>query len=771
MITNPVLNGMLIGDPAGGMSPQDILQMENADPLNDMVQEFNEDENLINTLPSGLLDDLRSEIWRDTQKEEASYSEYEEKVGFFIDLIGFQLPDRNPGTRRGGSGDDYIKNTGTANLYSSALGETLQSIVNSVVTRFFDEDELVTVETTGPLAAPSQQVPPQMIDAIKYRVSRWCKVYFTHILREYKEDLKSTIMWAASIGTGSRKCFFDPERGLPNSSSITPGMLLSNIGIDSFYSSKEYTHKYYLTEKEIQQRIDDGLWNADILSSNSAYDVESGINDKLMEMGGRSSDMRAGTSDEDQLYPIYERYKYISLEDGERIPCIITYTQEGALGSIYPNFKPDDPLRLPVPYIVHYNFLPSYKGQSLGLASVAGNNARAATVLERRLIDASLASAFPAAFIKPSVKFQSHTFEAAPGKITTLPVGDDDISKAITFAPTAAPNAFMADLKKDLEDSIRRYSLLVSQDMMDLAQRAPQGSVLSMLSRLEELPNSIIQNFYNSIAEELSIFKRMWYEWLPEGNEPFTINVNGETYQIYKNDFCDYVNIRPAASYTKESEAYKFMRSEIITTQAAKMPELHNMYNVMLNFYKEMGIKDEVAHSFLNQPQQPQPADIILNEAKQMPQVHDMRAVLALYYQSKNIPPEVIQSILPAPQPQQQQPQQIDPGVVGMAEVEAQKQIAEMNAQIKMAQMEIDKHSSDVQLQIEMAKLEMKHMEQKNKEIETEMRILKDQQEIELKEKDMILKEREAEIDHLKYIIDRKDDHDAQDTDRMLKHD
>jgi len=759
--------------------------MNNYDPLEVESDEYQEprhhNENLVFFMDSVELDDIQEKVWKLTKREEESYEDYAEKMAFFIDLAGFQMATKQAAGSSNAMGNEYIKNSGTAELFSSALGETQLSIVNSVVSRFFDEEEFVDVTTSGPLSTPpkpdQQQAlqgqpgqqqgidpnqPPQpsideIVEGIKYRVKKWYQVYFTYVLKDFKEDMKKTLMWATSMGSTTRKVFFDPIRGIPSSNFIPPSMLLRNNTFDSFFKNSEHTHKYYLTKDEIQLRIDSGFWSKAIGEAESESDsnIVDVLEEKVLSLEGRNPETNSyDYTDDKQRYAIYERYMYLDIE-GSQTPCIVTFSKNGNLGAIYRNCDENDPLRLPIPHFIDYEFLPSYEGTSMGLANVAGQNARAATVIERRLIDASIAAAFPPTFIKPNAKFQKHNFEMAPGKATTLPVGDDDISKSITFAPVAAPNPFMADLKKDLEDSIKKYSLLVSQDMMDLAQRAPQGSVLAMLSRIEELPNSIIQGFYDSFAREISIFKRMFYEWLPSDNSPFTVTINGEQLTVYRNDFCDFVKVLPACGYSKQSDAYKFMRSEIISQQAQHVPQIHDMRAVMVHFYKEMGLASEEIDKLLPIQQPPQPADIILNEAKQLPQVHDMRSVLGFYYQSKGIPEEIIKAVLPEPAPPEQQPQPIDPGIVGMAEVEAQKQIAELNAQVKMAQIEVDREGAQARLQIDVVKIELAREKQEKEAMESQMKMIKDQHHMEMEEKNLELKEKEVEIDHLKYLIDK----------------
>lgn len=779
------------------------------------------DSNLAFYMDSSDLDALSDEIWKKTEKEEDSFSEFQKKISFILELCGLDLPNQSTTSNRGGSaGDNYIKNSGTSGLYSSAMSETLFSVANTVTSTLFSNDPMVDASTHGPLSPNGQILDPAIIQDMTTRVKDFSDAWFKKVLKGFKSDLNTTIMWASLLGKAYRKVYFDAKRGFPRSSFIPPGMILTNETFNKFHEGREWTHKYFMTREEIQQKIDSKEWDQAILNAGAGeQDFEkdtSAIRERINSMQGRGTSESFNSDDgEEDLLPIYERHMDADIGRGFE-PYIITYGKNGGIGCIDENFDPQDPLKLPIEYLVEYSFLPSFDGEGLGLANYAGQNARAATVLERRTIDAVIASSFPPAFIKPTAKFQNHTLNMEPGKITTLPTGDDDIGKAITFAPVSTPNPMMWQLKSDLEDAIKKVSLIVSQDMMELATRAPQGSVLAMLNRMEQLPNSILKSFYDSFCQELSIFKRMFYQWLPETNEPFIMDIEGETLKVFKNDFSPYVNIFPTGNFSSESTAYKFMRAEIILNQARQNPDVHNMRNVMMNFYKDMGLDEDIIAFLMPDPAQQQqqivPLDPLtensnlltskgakssleqnheahmiihqqilqstqdptalaathahIQEHQAMKMLVDLQAMSGVQLppdpsqlpveQQNQIAIQVAQALM---QQQQQAaangPQQpIDPGLVGLEEVKAQKEIAHLNADVKMKQIESEAHNAENKVMLEISKLELAKEKQEHEAMKAEFELRIKEQELQLAVKESELNHSHHEIDNLKKIVD-----------------
>lgn len=803
----------MINDPI----PNEMSHEE--DDMNEGEALDQRDDNLAWYMDSGELKDLSQDIWKKTEKEEKTLDEFMKKVTFVLELCGLDLPSPNVNSNKSNaSGDSYIKNSGTSGLYSSALSETFFNSSSNIMTTFFGREYICDIKTKGPLARNAGQVDPSVIEDIGYRCKRFYNAWFRDVLRSFKNDYAITIMWSMMFGSSYRKAYFDPIRGFPNSSSIPPNMILVNERFNKFYESEEITHKYYLKRSEVDKKIEDGEWCPDILDSGSGerdYERDTfAIVDRMQVMHGKSADQSQSDEDDEQIL-IYERHQD-SLVDGDYIPTIITYGKNGGIGDIKINCDPNDPLKLPFRHFVKYQFLPSFDGVGYGLANYAGQNARAATVLERSTIDSTIAASSPPAFVKPQAKFQNHTINMSPGKVTTLATGDDDISKSITFAPISTPNPIMWQLKSDLEDCIKRVSHIVSEQMISLATQAPQGSVLNILGRMEQLPNAIMQGYYDMFCDELKIFKRMFFEFMPESNEPFTIDIDGELVSVMKGDFSPHVEVVPSGSFSSESTAYKMMRAEIILNQARQNPDLHNMRNVFINLYKDMGLELDIINYIMPDPAQQQQQVIPLDPLTEnsnllnskgvkasLEQDHDahilihqqvmqstqdpnvlaathahiqehtaMKMLVQLQAMSGvQLPPDpsqlpveqqnqiAIQVAQALMQQQQQQASQgpaqpIDPGLVGLEEVKAQKEIAHLNAEVKMKQIESESQNSESKMMLELSKLELAKEKEHREALKAEF-------ELHIKEQELILAQRELELDHshkeiekLKSIVD-----------------
>jgi hypothetical protein len=126
---------------------------------------------------------------------------------------------------------------------------------------------------------------------------------------------------------------------------------------------------------------------------------------------------------------------------------------------------------------------------------------------------------------------------------------------------------------------------------------------------MEQLPNAILQGLYDSFSQELRIFKRKFYEWLPE-QQMFSLQWQGEILNVCKEDFSSALEIIPCGQYSMESTAYKLMRAQLVLDQAKEMPQFHNMPQVLIKFYRDIGLKDHEIEGMVivPQPTPPPPA-------------------------------------------------------------------------------------------------------------------------------------------------------------------
>ena len=730
-------------------------------------------DNLAFHLPQEWLNEQGQKLWKITEREEQSYSPLRGKTKQIIQLMSMGFPDFQNKSGTSGSGSSPIKNSGSGDMYSSAMSETYLNTTTAAISLLLLKDQKIDVQQpNGMLDAASE--------ASMARTKKFVNAYFGGMLANFASELEKAIGWATTIGNAVRKIHTDPFMGYITSTMIEPGYFFDGNMDGQFYHSPSWTHKFFLEKEQIEELFDKDEWRTIGLSSDemSQYDDDDSYRSSLLQMQGRTVPVSIENSQEEEKYPFYEKSLMIyipedplSHKDGRPKPYLITFGRHGGITKVVRNWDKADVLCLALEHTVKYELLPSLSGQGIGLAQLSGQNARAATVLQRSLIDSALLSVRPSLVVKETAQFRNHTLNLTPGQATALSTGDDNIKNAFDFVPNTPPSGVLLQLKNELEDNIRKISTFVTQDLMNLASKAPTGSVLSILQRMEMLPNSILQRIYNSFCKELRIFKRKFYEWLPDG-QMVSIPWDGDMIHITKQDFSPQTQLTPCGNFSHESSSYKLVRAEWVVSQARLNPDLHDMSHVLENLYKEVGL-DEKTIQFLMRAQETAYSGDPLTENVHMltskpvkallPQDHDSHIAVHTAAVTQDTPPQVSQAIqahiqehkaykllvqlqaaagvqvpadtskMPMEQQnhlavqlaktvQQQQaeaakqaaaqqpppaPPPMDPSIVGMAEVKSQKEIAEMNAHVKLQQMQLDKQKTDDQNRIEMEKLKI----------------------------------------------------------------
>lgn len=786
-------------------------------------------KNIAWDMPASYLQEEGYRMWQEIEKEEDSYRDYTQLVADVYDMIGINFPNFNLNSSSqsnsgSSNGNSPVRNSGATPMRSSAFSSTCLEIVLTILSVILMKDEIT--DMSNPDEISTEDVQSRIT-----RVKKFSNAYLKEMLPDYASGLESTLWTAAAIGDGVRYIHSDPVLGMPTATQIQPGYFFSGLFGTDFYTSPTKTHKFILNEDQFDKLIDTNEWlDSSISGGESEGDFLDPATIARARIDGQniSSGSRGFDGDEPDKRIFYRREVLMDNphdpfrdEDGRPQSYTWVIGQEGAVFEIKRNWSQQDLLRLPINHYVKYSMFPSLGQGGLGVAQLGGYNARAATVLQRTMIDSALLSANPSYFVKENARMREHSFDFAANKMNTLATGDSDIDSAIKKIDHEPPNPVIAQLIQDLEQNIEKLAGIVSQDLMELAKQATTANVLTIFERLETRPNSIIQRIYQAFSQELRIFQREWYNWLPEG-QMVVIPWDGQTLEISKHDFAPDLKIIPAGNYSYESNAYKLLRSEWVLSQARQNPEVHNMYNIMDNLYKELGYTEKKIQSFLVPPPQQQPpfsgnplaenmmlmtgkpvtatmgqdnhAHKIVHQSMITPDMDPVKVQTIMAHLAEHEANEMaaqMQSMIGMEVPvdatqqpmevqnliamklaealsQKQEEQQaqlppppIDPGIVGLEEVKAQREIAEMNTQVAMAKMEMERQTQEEKNHIELMRIEI---ERNRRDLESEkerMKAEKEMLELSFKEQEFFLKQAQAEskekteeLDRLKKTVD-----------------
>jgi hypothetical protein len=161
-------------------------------------------------------------------------------------------------------------------------------------------------------------------------------------------------------------------------------------------------------------------------------------------------------------------------------------------------------------------------------------------------------------------------------------------------------------MRKEIEDAIKRPCMIMDEKIMDIAPRAPQGTVLFLLEQMHKVPTALLQNFYESFAQELDLLNDRLEDWFPAG-QPYPFAVAGGDHFIMKEDFSPSVKVYPAVDPSLPNSSYRMLQAELLLQTASQYPALINPKPVLINYLESMGVNQETIQAYVIPDPSPPP--------------------------------------------------------------------------------------------------------------------------------------------------------------------
>lgn len=559
------------------------------------------DENLSVVLDENELRDIGNSLKLSIEEDISSQEQWFESIAKIIKYLGLTLTSE--------SDKDDLPFEGATSIYSPAMFESALDLIASARSAIYPSDNMVDTVILG-------EANDQLQD-IAYRKKAFFNYYFDNVAKEFRKEAIRTIFWATIAGSAYKKVYICPVAGRPVSHFIPVEDFIVNREHSSHLGSSRKTHILKIKEREYKLRVMSGIYrDIDIMKQEDNTDGTNVIQEQLQQLSGYEPSNQYN----DNGYKIYECHVDYRIKSDPAaaqfdlpLPYIISIDEKSAkVLSIRRNWKKDDFLKAKREYFVNYSLLPSLDGEGYGLVNYAGRLTEAATSLTRQLINAGTYANFPGGVYQAGIRLENNNLRPAPGEFVPIQTGGLPVGQAIESLPYREPSQALLALKNEIEDNIRKPSAIINQHIMDVAPRAPQGSVLLMLENLHKIPNAIMQNFHESFTRELELFNDRFSEWLPAG-KPYPFMVPGGKNVIMKEDFNVEIQVKASSDPTKQNSAHRFLVSEIVVNKAAEAPDIHNREAVYRYFYKNIGLSEEEISKLLSPKKEeappPQPMD------------------------------------------------------------------------------------------------------------------------------------------------------------------
>jgi len=610
------------------------------------------------------LRELGLKLKDDIDEDFKSQEPYISAVTETINQIGLELTNQGPT-----EGAAFKHASGVTSV---ALLETVLELTLNISSFLFGRGNLVDTALWG-------EPQTEYMDRSEH-VKQFANQYFTYELPEYRAESETTIMWAMTCGDAYAKIYEDPIRDLVVKLKIPIQNFAIHRDFSSPYGSMRKTHLEYITAYEFKLRTRDGYYishdRIPLTTNSSTYEGDD-LENTLDYLRGVE---REDDEDERDLICMAESHLFryfeedpLSKPDGIVSPYRVTINRNsGVINGIYRNWAEDDPKHKETEWFAWYGCMPAFKGAGYGLAHWAGNQARAATLVTRQIMDAALYANFPAFFYQQGISLDANNIRMAPGTGIPIPAVGNSIRDSIMEVPFKGPDQSMYNLKKDLEDSIQRPAGALNPSFIDMSPNAPVATSLALIEGRQKLPNAILQKAYDSFSHELELFRQRWHDWLRPG-QMYEFKVANGNYWVSREDFAGHIRLVPAGDPSTHNSAYRLLRAQMLLTTAQSMPEYHNMPAVLTYYYKCANIPDEQIQAFVPQPQEapPPPPPPARDPASEMAALMQGEPVKAYVWQDQPAYVTVLQTLL-----DDQTQQQIWPNV--LAQIQARKALQVM---------------------------------------------------------------------------------------------
>ena len=550
-------------DPEDGSPPLDPAAVSAA--LNAKADEH--DANLAETMDSGDLVALHSDLWELYDADLRSRKDWERTYRRGLELLGLNDEERTE-------------------PWDGASG-VVHPMLSEAVVRFQSENITETFPAVGPVrtkllgrANPEREKAAQRVqDDMNWRL--------TEQMPEYRTEHERMLFNLPIAGSAFKKVYFDSSLGRQVSRFVPAEDFVISYGASDLTTAERYSVRMRYTENEINSAIAAGFYR----------NVEIGTPGRRKDELQDAKDKQTGVRNlEDGRYEFVEMH--VDLVDyglgrmaGEvevAQPYVVTINLEtDQIMSVYRNWAKDDPKFTKKQHFVHYSYVPGFGFYGFGLLHLVGGHARAATSLTRQLIDAGTLNNLPGGLKAKGLRIKGDDTPIAPGEWRDAEVLGGKLSEGLFPLPYKEPSAVLLNLLDRVVEDGRRASSTADTKLADMTGNTPVGTTLAVLERTLKVMSAVQARVHAALSSELKLIKAL----VRDTSSPQYAYDADENPGIKKEDY-DIVEIIPVSDPNASTLAQRVVTQQAILQLAEKAPQIYDIPQLHGDMLRAIGIRD-----------------------------------------------------------------------------------------------------------------------------------------------------------------------------------
>lgn len=339
------------------------------------------------------------------------------------------------------------------------------------------------------------------------RLTEFMSYQVLNDMEDWEDGVDQLLFTLPAIGCAFKKTYYNPVEKRNESQMVFADDFVVNYYADTIERAPRGTHRIYLYQNEIIERINSGIF--------TKFDVA--------ELGEATSDEAAET-DEDTPHLFLEQHCWYDLDnDGYKEPYVVTVHYESQkLVRIVPRFASDGIIRndknaivkiIPEQYFTRYLFMPSIDGgfYGMGFGSLLMSSNESINTIINQLLDAGTLSNRQSGFLGRGLRLgKGKTMKVRAGDWKSVEATGDDLRKNVFPIPVREPSAVLFQLLGLLITACKELSgmteILSGQSP---GANVPAESVLALIEQGLQVYTAIHKRIHRAQYKEFKKLRRL----------------------------------------------------------------------------------------------------------------------------------------------------------------------------------------------------------------------------------------------------------------------
>jgi len=381
------------------------------------------------------------------------------------------------------------------------------------------------------------------------RIGKHMSYQLIEEMDDWEEEMDKLCVSIPITGCMFKKTYFSPSKEMNVSELVYPKHLVVNYWTKNLKSSPRITHEIYLSENDIYERVNSGVF------TDQDYVKEYVKGD---EVQNNVHGIQEPSNSDSTPHLFKEQHTWLDLdEDGYKEPYIVTFG-DGEVARIVACFDEEGIKRNGkkliridrIEYFTKYGFVPSPDGSfyDIGFGVLLGPINLSINTTLNQLHDAGTMATRAGGFIGRGAKIKGGNHGFKPFEWQILQSTGDDIRKNIFPLPVREPSPVLFSLLGLLIEAGKELSSTVPMMMgQNPGQNQAATTSMAVVEQGLKVYSSIFKRLHRSLKEEAKKLKRLnriylpleaYFQVLDPKVDPET-GVAGSAEKIWREDYKD----------------------------------------------------------------------------------------------------------------------------------------------------------------------------------------------------------------------------------------